>query len=90
MAKAGTGLSAGERENDSFLLELSKHLLWTKLYTPALRSSQIARPRLLDLMNGGLDRALILVSAPAGYGKTTMVSNWLAQTDLDFCLALFG
>jgi LuxR family maltose regulon positive regulatory protein len=61
-------------------LEQSKQLLRTKFYVPPIRSKQIARPRLSDLINGGLDRALILVSAPAGYGKTTLVSNWLKVT----------
>jgi len=57
-------------------------LLRTKLYTPPVRASQIARPRLVDLINSGLDRSLILVSAPAGYGKTTLISRWLKETKI--------
>jgi LuxR family maltose regulon positive regulatory protein len=63
-------------------LEQSKHLLRTKFYVPPIRSKQIARHRLSDLIHGGMDRALILVSAPAGYGKTTLVSSWLKETKI--------
>jgi LuxR family maltose regulon positive regulatory protein len=58
---------------------LSPYLLRTKLYIPPTRPDQIARPRLVDQINGGLDKTLILVSAPAGYGKTTLVSRWLSE-----------
>ena len=63
-------------------LEQSKFLLRTKFYVPPIRSTQIARPRLTDLINAGLERSLILVSAPAGYGKTTLVSRWLKETQI--------
>ena len=69
----------GERDRDQSSLEQSRHLLRTKFFIPPIRSKQIARPRLSDLIHGGLDRALILVSAPAGYGKTTLVSSWLKE-----------
>jgi len=58
---------------------LSPYLLRTKLYIPPIRPDQIARPRLVDQINDGLDKTLILVSAPAGYGKTTLVSSWLSE-----------
>jgi len=58
---------------------LSPYLLRTKLYIPPIRPDQIARPRLVDQINDGLDKSLILVSAPAGYGKTTLVSSWLSE-----------
>jgi LuxR family transcriptional regulator, maltose regulon positive regulatory protein len=77
VSKAGSNLTS--EENDQLSLEQNKHLLRTKFYVPPIRSKQIARPRLSDLITDGLDRALILVSAPAGYGKTTLVSSWLKE-----------
>jgi LuxR family maltose regulon positive regulatory protein len=77
VSKVAPVTASGEKENDQLSLEQSKHLLRTKFFVPPIRSKQIARPRLSDLIHRGLDRALILVSAPAGYGKTTLVSSWL-------------
>src|SRR5512143_133662 len=57
-------------------------LLRTKLFVPSVRSRQVDRPRLIEKLNGGLDKALILVSAPAGYGKTTLVSSWLHEVGI--------
>ncbi len=82
MSRAGSRVTSGENENDQLSLEQGKHLLKTKFYVPPIRSIQVARPRLIDLINGGLERALILVSAPAGYGKTTLVSSWLKETKI--------
>lgn len=53
-------------------------LLATKLYVPPLQANVVRRPRLVERLNEGLHRALTLVSAPAGFGKTTLVSEWLA------------
>ncbi len=52
-------------------------LLATKLYIPRLRPNVVSRPRLLERLNEGLHRNLILISAPAGFGKTTLVSEWV-------------
>jgi len=54
-------------------------LLKTKLYAPPLRPDMIRRQRLLQKLDDGLafSRCLTLVSAPAGYGKTTLVREWL-------------
>ena len=50
-------------------------ILQTKLYTPPIRRELVSRPRLNAglIMRGAFARALTLVSAPAGYGKTTLV-----------------
>jgi LuxR family transcriptional regulator, maltose regulon positive regulatory protein len=53
-------------------------LLETKLRRPTGTSLQVARPRLIQQLAASADRRLILVSAPAGYGKTVLVSDWLA------------
>jgi LuxR family transcriptional regulator, maltose regulon positive regulatory protein len=53
-------------------------ILATKLYIPRLRPEVVSRPRLLERLNEVLYRKLTLISAPAGFGKTTLVSEWLA------------
>jgi len=53
-------------------------ILATKLYIPRLRPNVVSRPRLIERLNEGLHRKLTLISAPAGFGKTTLVSQWLA------------
>lgn len=54
-------------------------LLTTKLFIPKTRSDFVYRSRLIDHLNQGLNKKLILISAPAGYGKTTLVTTWLDQ-----------
>lgn len=51
-------------------------LLATKLYVPPVRPGLVSRPRLIERLNEGLDRKLTLISAPAGFGKTTLASEW--------------
>ena len=55
-------------------------LLSTKLFIPRPRSNLVARPRLIDRLNAGLDRKLTLIAAPAGFGKTTLLSEWIPQS----------
>jgi LuxR family maltose regulon positive regulatory protein len=57
-------------------------LLLTKLYVPPPRPKIILRPRLVERLNGGLHYKLTLISAPAGFGKTTLVSEWAAVCKL--------
>ena len=52
-------------------------LLDTKLYIPPLRRNLVRRPHLIERLNAGLHRKLTLVSAPAGFGKTTLLSEWV-------------
>ncbi|MCX6047234.1 MAG: LuxR C-terminal-related transcriptional regulator, partial [Chloroflexi bacterium] len=52
-------------------------MLATKLYIPPLRPKVVLRPRLIERLNTGLQRRLTLISAPAGFGKTTLISEWL-------------
>ena len=55
-------------------------ILATKLYIPPPRAKIVLRPRLIERMNEGLSSGhkLTLISAPAGFGKTTLVSEWVA------------
>jgi LuxR family maltose regulon positive regulatory protein len=53
-------------------------ILATKLYIPPPRPKVVFRPRLIERLNEGLHRKLTLISAPAGFGKTTLVSEWVA------------
>lgn len=53
-----------------------------KLQVPPLPSSVVHRARLLDLLQQGMSCSLILVSAPAGFGKTMLLSDWLSQGGL--------
>ena len=52
-------------------------LLQTKLYVPPPRPDLVPRPRLIERLDAGLHRKLTLISAPAGFGKTTLVSAWV-------------
>jgi len=54
-------------------------LLYTKLRPPYLRDGHIPRPHLLAQLDRGLTAGFILISAPAGYGKTSLAVDWLAQ-----------
>src|SRR5437763_15646870 len=75
MAKAHTApmvISAGDA--------VAGPLLETKLYIPRWRPGLISRPRLIERLNQGAERKLTLVSAPAGFGKTTLLAEWLATS----------
>ena len=54
-------------------------VLATKLYIPQSRPMIVIRQRLLARITEGFHRKLTLVSAPAGFGKTTLVSEWASQ-----------
>src|SRR6516165_668339 len=56
---------------------MSMPILATKLYIPRLRPNVVSRPRLLERLNEGLHGKLTLISAPAGFGKTTLLSQWI-------------
>lgn len=61
---------------------MSGDLLLTKLYVPRLRPSLVRRPHLIKMLNQGIEQGskLALISAPAGFGKTTLVSEWLVES----------
>ena len=55
-------------------------LLATKLYLPRLQPGFLARPRLAEGLDEGLARGLVLVCAPAGFGKTALLADWARQS----------
>jgi LuxR family transcriptional regulator, maltose regulon positive regulatory protein len=57
---------------------MSTPILATKLYIPSPQPKVVLRPRLIERLNEGLHRRLTLISAPAGFGKTTLLGEWLA------------
>ena len=57
---------------------MASPLLETKLHVPRRRRGLVARPRLMQRLGRSADSALTLVSAPAGFGKTTLLAEWLA------------
>ena len=57
-------------------------LLAPKLYTPPPCQILVLRPRLTAALSTALTSSLTLVSAPAGYGKTTLVSSWLCEASI--------
>jgi ATP/maltotriose-dependent transcriptional regulator MalT len=55
-------------------------LLATKLYVPRPRTQLVHRSHLIERLQQGMECALTLVSAPAGFGKTTLLAQWLAES----------
>ena len=58
-------------------------LLEIKLYVPRLRQGVIARPRLSERLSRGVESKVTLISAPPGFGKTTLLAEWLASAQGD-------
>ena len=63
-------------------LDNSQVLLKIKLYLPRVKTNRVSRPRLLLKLNKISEYKITLVSAPAGFGKTSLLVDWSAQTDL--------
>jgi LuxR family maltose regulon positive regulatory protein len=55
-------------------------LLRTKLFIPRPRSNLVSRPRLIERLSAGQDKKITLIAAPAGFGKTTLLSDWIPQS----------
>lgn len=58
---------------------MSSKLITTKLHIPQIRAACVPRPHLVLRLQQGLEQKLILISAPAGYGKTTLLCEWLVE-----------
>lgn len=61
--------------------EMLSNLIQTKLYIPRLKSRLVSRPRLLEKLDTLRERKLALISAPAGFGKTTLLSEWIENQE---------
>jgi len=72
-----TGQGSGYEEKLMTEEALNLHILHTKLNRPAADSKWIQRPRLIARLDEGLKNRLTLISAPAGYGKTTLAVQWI-------------
>ena len=71
VAVASAGVAAAERDV----------LLATKLHVPGPRPGFVARPRLARALGEGLARGLVVVCAPAGFGKTALLADWVRSGD---------
>ncbi|UCF97321.1 MAG: hypothetical protein JSV89_19430 [Spirochaetaceae bacterium] len=69
---------------------MATSILATKLYIPAYRSGLVPRPRLIEQLHEGLVHKMTLISAPAGYGKTTLVCEMLHDLQEDAVKASHG
>lgn len=61
---------------------MSTPFLSTKFFIPQPRKTFLLREHLFDMLNEGIQCKLVLVSAPAGYGKTTLITSWLNDQEL--------
>ncbi|NMC47213.1 MAG: tetratricopeptide repeat protein [Chloroflexi bacterium] len=60
-------------------MEIDINLLHTKFFLPKVREHLVHRSRLTHLIENGIDGKLVLISAPAGYGKTSLLADWLQE-----------
>jgi len=67
-------------------------ILATKLYIPPPQAKVVLRPRLIEQLNKGLfsSHRLTLISAPAGFGKSTLVSEWIMSSGRPAAWLLLG
>ncbi len=59
---------------------MASPLLATKLYAPRPRSGLVPRPGLIERLRRGTESKLTLISAPAGFGKSTLLAEWMASS----------
>ena len=78
--RKGTYERCSSHPQDIVTTTLMKELLSTKLFIPRPRKNLVSRPHLVERLNARLDRKLTLIAAPAGFGKTTLLSEWIPQS----------
>ena len=66
---------------------MTYQVLSTKLYIPPIQASLVRRPRLVEVLESGYQagKRVTLVSAPAGFGKTTVIREWITASELGKC-----
>ena len=73
---------------DEYTVEISeipaRPIVATKLYPPRLRRQMVERSKLVEQLNRDSDRRLTIISAPAGYGKSTLAAQWVRQAGVPF------
>jgi LuxR family transcriptional regulator, maltose regulon positive regulatory protein len=80
VAQALTSLSVPDRKAVRPATDTQRDpLLATKLHVPRPRAQLVSRPGLIERVQEGIQGPLTLVSAPAGFGKTTLLAQWLAE-----------
>ncbi len=82
MSGVGLDQALGGNEANHTVFEQQEPVLKTKLLIPSIRTNHVARPRLITKLNDNLEKSLILISAPAGYGKTTLLAEWIATSKI--------
>lgn len=60
-------------------------ILKTKLFIPPLREGIVSRPRLIERINQNINNKALLISAPAGFGKSTLLAEWSSQAQTPVC-----
>ena len=68
-----TAVFATYDQTKAVMTTMTEILLPTKLFVPQIRLYLVPRPRLYEKLDAGLNGRVTLISAPAGYGKTTPV-----------------
>ncbi|MCJ7622412.1 MAG: hypothetical protein MUO76_02835, partial [Anaerolineaceae bacterium] len=70
-----------DRKENGYNHIVPAQTLTTKLFIPPPRKGLVLRQRLIDRLIQGTDGKLSLISGPAGFGKTTLLSEWIAKCD---------
>jgi LuxR family maltose regulon positive regulatory protein len=77
-AAKAVGMDAADHHPPDTMTTPGSVLVWTKLWPPAPPAGLIPRVGLVSLLQAGLEAKLCLVDAPAGFGKTTLLTQWRA------------
>ncbi len=73
---------AVEQKSSTIVQQPAPPLVITKVHVPRLRSGLVQRSRLIERLEQGMEGPLTLLSAPAGFGKSTLLSSWIASSNI--------